>query len=97
MRQLLVVKHFPGLEVVTHVDGPAKKIHIPLQTNEFAYFTFGDKKERKYNLEVGKAYLINTNISHGTENLGDEARIHLLSRVDSEFLEKFVLLDEHIK
>lgn len=95
MRQLMVAKHFPGLRVMTHIDGPAKKIHIPLKTSPTAYFTFGDAGERKYNLEVGKAYLINTNISHGTENLGEISRSHLLSRVDSDFLEEFVMIDGH--
>jgi len=92
-RQLMVAKHFSGLKVLTHIDGPAKKLHIPLKTNPNAYFTFGENRERRYNLEVGKAYLINTNISHGTENLGDTSRSHLLSRVDSEFLEKFVMIE----
>jgi hypothetical protein len=92
-RQLMVAKHYPGLCVMTHIDGPAKKIHIPLRTNSDAYFTFGDNGERKYNLEVGKAYLVNTNISHGTENLGDTPRSHLLCRVDSDFLEDFIKIN----
>jgi hypothetical protein len=96
-RQLMVAKHFSGLRVMTHIDGPAKKIHIPLRTNSDAYFTFGDNAERKYNLEVGKAYLVNTNISHGTENLGDTARSHLLCRVDSDFLDDFIKIDGHIE
>lgn len=96
MRQLLVSKHYPGLTVLTHIDGPAKKVHIPLETNPLAYFTFGDNRERKYNMEVGKAYLINTNISHGTENLGNTPRTHLLSRVDIDYLETFVMLDGSI-
>lgn len=96
-RQLMVAKHYPGLCVMTHIDGPAKKIHIPLRTNPDAYFTFGDNGERKYNLEVGKAYLVNTNISHGTENLGDTARSHLLCRVDSDFLEDFIKINGYVQ
>jgi hypothetical protein len=97
MRQLMVAKHFPGLRVLTHIDGPAKKIHIPLRTTEDAFFTFGENGERKYNLEVGKAYLVNTDISHGTENLGDTCRSHLLCRVDNDFLKEFVMISGHIQ
>lgn len=96
-RQLMVSKHFPGLRVMNHVDGPAKKIHIPLKTNPNAYFVFGNNRERKYNLEVGKAYLLNTNTIHGTENISDDYRSHMLCRVDSDFLDDFMKISGHIQ
>jgi hypothetical protein len=96
LRQLMVSKHFPGLIVKTHVDGPAKKLHIPLRTNKEAFFTFGDNRERRYNLEVGKVYIINTTVSHGTENFGDTSRYHLLSRIDLDFINQVVSISGQI-
>ena len=86
LRQVLIAKHPPGLRVKIHSDGPAKKLHIPLFTNKNAKFLFGQDGERTYQMEVGKMYIINPLVPHGTENLGDSDRVHMLSRIDFDFI-----------
>lgn len=90
LRQMLIALHPPGLVVNTHVDGEVKKLHIPFYTNSDAVFTFGENKERKYHMELGKGYIINTLVPHGTENLGSTERVHLLSRVDNDFMQSLL-------
>jgi hypothetical protein len=85
LRQSFFTMHPAKVQVVNHVDGPRKKIHLPIITNKDAYFAFGENDERKYNLECGKIYIINPTIPHSTNNQGDTDRIHLLSRVDLDF------------
>ena len=90
LRQILIAKHPPGLKIRTHTDGPAKKLHIPLNTNNGAKFLFGENAERSYQMEVGKIYLINPLVPHSTENLGSSDRVHILSRVDFEFIPELI-------
>jgi hypothetical protein len=86
LRQALLSKHHAGLYVLKHVDGDSKKLHIPFQTNLDAVFTFGDNLERSYHMELGKMYLINPSVPHGTDNAGSTDRIHLLTRVDFGYM-----------
>lgn len=90
MRKVLVAKHPPDLTVANHIDGPIFKIHVPLFTNKDAVFVFGEDRDRIYHMEIGKAYLINTTVVHGTHNGGKTDRIHMLSRVDSDYLIQFL-------
>lgn len=85
-RQILIVRHSPGLEIATHVDSKYKKLHIPLYTNETAEFIFGANKERRYQMQVGKIYIINPSVPHSTENFSDKERVHLLSRIDFDYI-----------
>lgn len=85
LRQSFFTMHPAGVQVINHVDGPRKKIHLPIITNDDAYFAFGENDERKYNLKCGKIYIINPTIPHSTNNQGKTDRIHLLSRVDVDF------------
>ena len=96
LRQMLMALHPPGLVVDTHTDGEVKKLHIPFYTNSDAVFTFGENRERKYHMELGKGYIINTLVPHGTENLGSTERVHLLSRVDIDFMQSLLNLKQHI-
>jgi uncharacterized RmlC-like cupin family protein len=82
LRQVLIARHPPGLRVNIHKDSELKKLHIPLHTNKDAKFLFGENGERQYQMEVGKIYIINPLVPHGTENLGDDERVHILSRID---------------
>lgn len=88
LRQILIAKHPPGLKISIHSDSPAKKLHIPLHTNKDAVFVFGENGERSYQMEVGKIYIINPLVPHGTVNNGDTDRVHLLSRIDFDFMPK---------
>lgn len=86
LRQMLFSKHHPGLDVLKHVDGPRKKLHIPFETNPDVVFAFGDDLERSYHMELGKIYMINPLVPHGTSNGGNTDRIHLLTRVDFDYM-----------
>ncbi len=86
LRQMLMSNHPPGLYVLKHTDGESKKLHIPFETNDKATFSFGENLERVYHMELGKMYLINPCVPHGTDNQGNSDRIHLLSRVDFDFM-----------
>lgn len=96
LRQMLMALHPSGLVVNTHTDSEVKKMHIPFYTNKDAVFTFGKNRERKYHMELGKAYIINTLVPHGTENTGSSERVHLLSRVDNEFMQSLLNINNHI-
>jgi hypothetical protein len=86
LRQMLMSNHPAGLYVLKHIDGDFKKLHIPFQTNDQALFQFGEDLEREYPMPLGKAYMINPKVPHGTVNNGQDARIHLISRVDFEYM-----------
>lgn len=79
VRQLGIAGHPPGVNIKNHIDNPEYfKIHIPLLSNDKSYFNFED---RSYVLEIGKIYLIDTELSHGTSNLGNTTRVHLLFKL----------------
>lgn len=76
VRQTSIAGHPPGTRIDLHPDNDEfLKIHIPIVTNPDAWFCFEDEK---FNLEVGSAYMVNTAILHGTDNLGTTDRVHLL-------------------
>jgi hypothetical protein len=52
------------------------RLHIPIITNDDAMFNWDDSS---YNFKVGKAYLINTSITHSTHNKGTTTRSHIIS------------------
>lgn len=85
LRQILIAKHPPKLQVLPHVDSKSIKLHIPMKTNEYAFFYFGEDQQIKVAMELGKAYLINPSVMHSTANLGTTDRVHLLSRVDADY------------
>ena len=84
MGQPVITIHGPGAEIKPHVDSQVLKIHIVLKTNDKNVFCFGPNHERKYPMEAGKAYIINTHSHHGTLNEGDEERAHILARISEE-------------
>jgi len=88
-RQISISGHPPGVLINQHIDTPAYiKIHIPIYTNQKAFFIFGNKR---YNLKQGKAYLVNTTIPHGVYNNGNTDRVHLMFKVPTkEYYELFV-------
>jgi len=96
LRQMLIALHPSGLKVNTHTDGKTRKLHVPFYTNKDAVFTFGENRERTYHMELGKGYIINTLVPHGTENNGSTERVHLLSRVDDDFMQSLLLINCNI-
>lgn len=80
--------HEPNAEIKSHIDSKLKKIHIVIKTNSDNWFTFGENHARKYLMEPGRCYIINTHIHHGTLNKGNTPRAHILGRIDdSQILE----------
>lgn len=85
VRQMGIACHPPGTRISQHIDNKDfLKIHIPIQTTSNSYFSFGDKD---YVMEVGKAYLVNTSSKHGTNNLGNLDRVHLLFKINPNDLD----------
>jgi hypothetical protein len=91
-KQCIITEHGPGATIKTHKDSNAKKLHIPLKTNPEAVFTFGEKRELKFNMRVGKIYILNTSAFHGTENFGETTRAHFITRVDETKIQDIIAL-----
>lgn len=82
LRQTVISCHPPGTKINFHKDNEEFfKIHIPIITNDNSWFVF---EHSKYNLKPGKAYLINTEKLHGTDNLGDNVRVHFITKLKIE-------------
>jgi hypothetical protein len=78
VRQTVISCHPKGTYIDTHIDNDEfLKIHIPIYTTDSSYFFFDDEK---FVLEAGYAYLVNTSINHGTDNQGDNDRIHFITK-----------------
>jgi hypothetical protein len=76
VRQLGISGHPPNTKIDLHPDNDEfLKIHIPIITNPDAWFFYEDEK---FNMQVGNAYLVNTVLPHGTDNLGTTDRIHMI-------------------
>lgn len=70
----------PKSFITPHTDGAkpvtiAHKIHIPLQTNDQAFFYIDG---RKFSLKQGHAYEVNNSAKHSVANSGTTDRIHLI-------------------
>lgn len=74
-RMLSVV--VPGQVVADHDDVQSGdwrvRVHVPLVTNPGARMWHGGDV---VHMEVGTAYLVNTEVEHGLSNLGREPRVH---------------------
>lgn len=69
---------FPGQFNDLHIDPFSEarhRIQIPVTTNDRAWFYYEDEK---FNLEVGRAYEVNTMRLHGVANHGVLNRIHYI-------------------
>ena len=93
-RQTVIGGHPPGTDIKLHLDNEIYlKIHIPIKTNDQSFFYF---ENEKFNLEEGNAYLINTEMLHGTCNYGESDRVHLLFKIPAsqglEFINKAIRL-----
>jgi hypothetical protein len=88
VRQTVIAGHPPGTQIDLHIDNDEFiKIHIPIKTNNKSYFNFEDEK---FVLEEGSAYLINTALMHGVENIGDSDRIHFIFKMPVSAISKIV-------
>lgn len=88
IRQTVISAHPPRTVIQQHIDNiEYVKVHIPIQTNDQSYFVFGDSK---YNLQEGKAYIVNTTNQHGTINQGDTDRIHLIFKIPIDTVDELL-------
>jgi hypothetical protein len=91
IRQTSIAGHPPGTKIDLHLDNDEfLKIHIPIKTNPDAWFCFEDEQ---FNLEAGSAYMINTAIPHGTDNLGTTDRIHLIFKFSASDIDTILTTD----
>jgi hypothetical protein len=89
-RQAIVSRHHPGMYIKQHIDSKRLKLHIPIETNDGAFFHFGKDRDRSYHMKQGKAYILNTGDWHGTSNSPDHFRSHLISRVTREHIQTLI-------
>jgi hypothetical protein len=72
----------PGQEISVHVDGHddgcRERVHVPLKTNNRAFFIIGGKK---LHMRRGQYYVIDPTEPHGVINEGKSDRIHLMFNV----------------
>lgn len=88
IRQTVISIHPPGTYIDFHTDSiEFVKVHIPIETTDQSYFTF---ENNDYNLDIRNAYLINTTLPHGTNNLGNKTRIHLIFKIPTETVTSFL-------
>lgn len=79
VEELGITSHTAGSMLPPHIDKDAHlRIHFPIEVDDKSYFLFGDKT---YNLQPGKAYLVNTKRVHATHNQGTITRTHLLFKI----------------
>lgn len=74
-RMLSVI--MPGHVIPAHrdVQDHVTRVHVPITTNEQAKVHFGNES---FHMQVGTAYLFNTEELHTIRNDGETPRIHLM-------------------
>lgn len=81
----------PGFKIKPHIDNDTVygvRYHLAIQTNPKSILGF--RKSPKDDFEIyhipanGHLYFINAGFEHFAENMGDEARIHLVIGVDGQ-------------
>jgi hypothetical protein len=88
VRQTVITAHPPETKINLHSDNEEfYKIHMPITANNESMFNFEGKE---YNLQPGKAYLINTEKLHGTFNKGETTRVHFITKLRIEDMNKVV-------
>lgn len=79
IEELVITGHPPKSKIHLHTDNDINvRVHLPISINDKSYFLY---ENNRYILEVGKAYIVNTNLPHGTDNQGDCDRIHLFFKI----------------
>jgi hypothetical protein len=91
-RQMVITTHHPKMYIRQHIDSKVLKLHIPVETNENAFFHFGPNKEVKYHMKLGKIYILNTGDWHGTTNESDFKRSHIITRASPDHILKIIEL-----
>ena len=81
----------PGEKYRLHADPEPCRIHIPIITNDRAYFI---SEEKIHNMKYGKAYHLLPTVEHGVINYGVTPRLHLIfsTYMSKEITEKMMSL-----
>lgn len=83
----VIVVSPPGTYVQPHTDIPSKyKIHIPILTNDQCVWLLD---EGEYHMPAGKAYLLDTEMLHGTINRGNSNRVHVILEMQKDQIDSF--------
>ena len=77
---IMLAKLPPKCPIIPHSDGTMDyyaphKIHIPIETNDKAYFFIN---KQRYHFEEGCAYEVDNIAEHGVLNAGETDRVHLI-------------------
>lgn len=79
IEEMVITGHPPQSKIHFHTDRDINvRVHLPIIINKESYFVF---EKNKYVLEDAKAYIVNTNLMHGTDNQGDTDRVHLFFKI----------------
>jgi hypothetical protein len=92
VRQMVILAHPPGGKIEMHIDNDvvAKdeiRLHIPIKTTPKSYWNYEDED---IVLQPGLVYLMNTEIKHGTTNLGNDYRIHFMFNLPATRLNEII-------
>jgi len=72
----------PGHSIDPHRDeqipGWLTRVHVPLLTNPWAFFDVHDDGNRRYQMEAGRAYLVDVMRRHAVSNNGQTPRVHFM-------------------
>lgn len=91
IEELVITGHPPNSKINLHKDSDVNvRVHLPIKINLQSYFVF---ENNNYVLETGKAYIVNTNRLHGTDNQGDSVRIHLFFKIPIGRINEFYNTD----
>lgn len=81
----------PGRSMMPHSDGPGKRIHIPVFTNDYCWLSVWDSAPQPgststhsvtyQHLELGKIYLLDSQQYHSAANHSTKDRWHLIGCV----------------
>lgn len=77
----MLVRLAPGGVVAPHADtgiyaDATERVHVPLITNEGAWFQF--EGDQRYHIPAGVVAAFDKHISHSAYNEGDQPRIHMI-------------------
>jgi len=81
-RSFMLSAVMPGHSIEPHADAQAAgwvtRVHVPLLTNPWAFFDVVDPVRRRYQMQVGDAYLVDVQQTHEVINAGQTPRVHFM-------------------
>ena len=91
VEELVFNAHTPNSSILPHIDQDVHlRVHFPVHTSDNSWIIFDNKR---YNLEAGKVYLVNTKRTHSTYNASGADRVHLLFKIPMGEVENLINQD----